>query len=197
MEWTVARRCRPGEATCGDLAVVEARGDSTLVAGIDGIGHGTAAERAAQRAAAVVRRDAGQDLVALARRCHQALRGTRGAALSLASLSGLSAELTWLGIGNVEARVIDGEQPAPSPRNSLVLVPGVAGHEPPPVSPETVPVRPGDILILATDGVRSTFADSLDISGSTQAISERVLSDHWQRPDDALVIAIRYLGRRT
>ena len=74
-QWTVARRCRPGEATCGDLAVVEARGDSTLVAGIDGIGHGTAAERAAQRAAAVVRRDAGQDLVALARRCHQALRG--------------------------------------------------------------------------------------------------------------------------
>ena len=53
---------------------------------------------------------------------------------------------------------------------------------------------PGDVLVLATDGIEARFADSLDISGSTQAISERILADHGKPSDDALVVAVRYLG---
>ena len=34
------------------------------------------------------------------------------------------------------------------------------------------------------------------LSGSTQTISERILSDHWKPADDALVVAVRYLGAR-
>jgi negative regulator of sigma-B (phosphoserine phosphatase) len=60
----------------------------------------------------------------------------------------------------------------------------------------TLEVRPGDVLVLATDGIEAAFADSLDISGSTQAISERILADHWKPSDDALVVAMRYLGAR-
>ena len=45
-------------------------------------------------------------------------------------------------------------------------------------------------------GSRPSFADSLDISGSTQAISERILADHGKPSDDALVVAVRYLGAR-
>ena len=62
--------------------------------------------------------------------------------------------------------------------------------------PRRSTVRPGDVLVLATDGVEAVFADSLDISGSTQAISERILADHWKPTDDALVVAVRYLGVR-
>jgi negative regulator of sigma-B (phosphoserine phosphatase) len=60
----------------------------------------------------------------------------------------------------------------------------------------TVTMRPGDVLLLATDGVDASFADSLQLSGSSQTISERILSDHWKPPDDALVIVVRYLGAR-
>ena len=35
-----------------------------------------------------------------------------------------------------------------------------------------------------------------DISGSTRAISERILADHWKPSDDGLVVAVRYLGVR-
>ena len=55
---------------------------------------------------------------------------------------------------------------------------------------------PGDVLVLATDGIQAVFADSLDISGSAQAITERILAAHRRPTDDALVVAVRYLGPR-
>ena len=79
VEWGVATRCRRGEATSGDLAVVTLLPEGVLVAGIDGLGHGAEAARAARRAAEVVRESRGRDLVLLVERCHVALqRHARG-----------------------------------------------------------------------------------------------------------------------
>lgn len=196
VKWGLATKCRHGEATSGDLAVVTFLPEGALVAGIDGLGHGTEAARAASKAAAVVWEDPTEDLVSLLERCHLALRDTRGAAMSLAFVSHSESRLTWLGVGSVEGRVLSGDRAARRPKGSLPLAPGVPGHELPVVRTATLDVRPGDVLILATDGIAVTFADSLDISGSPQAISERVLADHWEHRDDGLVVAIRYLGVR-
>lgn len=196
VEWGIATRRRRGEATSGDLGVVALLPAGALVAGIDGLGHGREAARAARRAAEVVRRSSSEDLVALIERCHSALRGTRGAAISLAFLSSAANAVTWLGVGNVEGRVVSGDIPQMAPKDSLALDPGLPGHELPPLRPTTLRVRAGDVLVLATDGIRNVFADTLDLSGSAQAISERILADHWKRPDDALVVAVRYLGAR-
>ena len=198
VEWGVTTRCRRGEAISGDLAVVILRPEGALVAGIDGLGHGREAARAASRAAEVVRASASQDLVLLAERCHAALRGTRGAAISLAFVSSSTSEMTWLGVGNVEGRVLSGD-PSTKRRlkGSLALQRGVPGHELPAMRTATLGVRPGDVLALATDGIRAAFADSLDITGSTQAISERILTEHRRSADDdALAVAVRYLGLR-
>ena len=194
VEWGTAARCRVGEVTSGDLAVVNLLPDGALVAGIDGLGHGTEAARAARRAAHVVRGSTGHDLVGLVDRCHHALRDTRGAAISLAFVSPRSSGMTWLGVGNVEGRVLSGDPSAPGPKGSLALGRGVLGHELPVVRPATLDVRSGDVLLLASDGVDAAFADSLDLSGSPQAISERILAAHWKPSDDAVVIAVRYLG---
>lgn len=197
VEWGVATRCRRGEAMSGDLAVVTLLPEGALVAGIDGLGHGSEAARAAGKAAEVVREGATQDLVALVQRCHAALRGTRGAAISLAFISSVKSGVTWLGVGNVEGRVLSGDPSARRPKGSLALGRGLPGHELPIVRTETLEVAPGDVLVLATDGIEANFADSLDISGSTQAISDRILANHRKRPDDALVVAVRYLGVRS
>ena len=61
VEWGVATRCRRGEATSGDLAVVALIPEGTLVAAIDGLGHGGEAARAARKAGAVVRESPSQD----------------------------------------------------------------------------------------------------------------------------------------
>ena len=104
--------------------------------------------------------------------------------------------MTWLGVGNVEGRVLSGDPSATKLKGSLPLGNGVPGHELPPVRPTRLDLRAGDVIVLATDGVGAAFADSLDVSGSAQAISERILADHWNPLDDALVVAIRYLGVR-
>jgi negative regulator of sigma-B (phosphoserine phosphatase) len=64
------------------------------------------------------------------------------------------------------------------------------------VKPATLPIEPGDVLLLATDGIHRAFADAPDVSGSPRTISERILARHWKAPDDALVVAVRYLGPR-
>jgi negative regulator of sigma-B (phosphoserine phosphatase) len=174
--------------------VVSLLPDGALVAGIDGLGHGTEAARAARRAADVLGRSTGHDLVQLVERCHHALQGTRGAAISLAFVSPRSSGMTWLGVGNVEGRVVSGDSSATGPKGSLALGRGVLGHELPVVRPATLDVRPGDVLLLASDGVDAAFADSLELWGSPQAISERILAAHWKPSDDAVVIAVRYLG---
>jgi negative regulator of sigma-B (phosphoserine phosphatase) len=196
IEWGIATRCRLGEAMSGDLAVVNLLPEGALVAGIDGLGHGSEAARAARKAAAVMRESRGEDLEGLVQRCHSALQGTRGAAISLAFVSASEGRMTWLGVGNVEGRVLSGDPAATRPKGSLALGRGVPGHELPAVRAATVTVAPGDVLLIATDGVDAGFADSLELSGSSQAISERILSDHWKPPDDALVIVVRYLGVR-
>jgi negative regulator of sigma-B (phosphoserine phosphatase) len=193
--WGVADRCRPGEQTSGDRAVVEVDDDGTLVAGIDGLGHGTEAAHAARLAAEAFRHAGGQSLVTLARRCHRALHGTRGVALSLVRVS-TDGVMSWLGVGNVQGRVIGCEPAARGPKSSLAVAPGIAGHTLPRLHTETVHLAPGDVVILATDGVRPEFADRLEVSGSVGAISERVIEASWARDDDALVISVRYLGPR-
>jgi hypothetical protein len=192
----MAMRCRRGEATSGDLAVVTLLPEGVLVAAIDGLGHGDEAARAARTAAEVVRQSPSQDLELLVQRCHDALKGTRGAAITLAFVSLSEGGVTWLGVGNVEGRVLSGDPAATQPKGSLPLGTGVPGHELPPVRATKLELRTGDVIVLATDGVASAFADSLDVSGSTQAISERILSDHWKPLDDGLVVTVRYLGVR-
>ena len=63
VEWAVAARCRRGEATSGDLAIVTWLPDGALVAAVDGLGHGSEAARAAEAAGRVVRESPSRDLV--------------------------------------------------------------------------------------------------------------------------------------
>lgn len=196
IEWGIATRCRSGETRNGDIGIVTLVSEGALVAGIDGIGHGREAAHAASRAADVVRHSSGRDLVELIGRCHNALQGTRGAAISLVFVSRAQSEMTWVGVGNVEGRVLSGDPLATRPKAALLLARGVPGHDLPAVRPATLAVAPGDVLMLATDGIDAAFADSLDISGRPQAISERILAKYWKRPDDALALSVRYLGDR-
>lgn len=196
IEWSVATQCRRGEATSGDLAVVELLPEGALVAAIDGLGHGSEAAHAAALAGDVVRERPSRDLVGLAERCHGALRDTRGAAFSLAFISPSEGTMTWLGVGNVEGRVLRAGPAAMRPKGSLALGSGIPGHELPRMSTATLDVQPGDLLVLATDGIEAAFGDSLDVSGSPQAIADRILAAHRKPADDALVVAVRYLGAR-
>jgi phosphoserine phosphatase RsbX len=194
LEWGAATRACRGEVEAGDLAVVTRNARGTLVAAIDGSGHGSPAAEAAEVGARVVRAHAGEDLFALVVRCHEALRSTRGAAISMAFFPDDQGAMEWLGIGNVEGRVFGGDGADPRPKSALLLASGVVGHELPTVTRETLELSHGDVLVFSTDGIRPSFVESLRLAGSPQEIAERVADDHWRPRDDGLVLVVRYLG---
>ena len=196
LAWGTAARSRSGETATGDSAVVTPVPGGTLVAAVDGCGHGDEAARAARIACDLVRRAASTDLVSLASQCHSLLRRTRGAAMSLAFLS-FAATITWLGIGSVQGRLLSGSRRSMSRASrSLRLVSGVVGHNVPSLTTATLTLEHGDVVIFATDGIAATFADALELLGHPQEIADRIVADHWKGADDALVLVARYLAAR-
>jgi hypothetical protein len=50
----------------------------------------------------------------------------------------------------------------------------------------------GDTLILVTDGIRSNFADVVNVRDPPQLIADRILAEYSKGLDDALVVVARY-----
>jgi hypothetical protein len=57
-----------------------------------------------------------------------------------------------------------------------------------------LPVAPGDLLLLATDGVRSDFAEGLRPQEEPQQLADRILARGFKGTDDALVLVACYRG---
>ena len=197
IEWGVATASRPGQRRSGDHHVVaEAPDGSVLLAALDGLGHGDEAADAAERAAAVLRAHPEASVIALTRRCHQELQGTRGVVMTLAQISPRDETLTWLGVGNVEGVLIRGRSEPRAPRESVLMRGGVVGYQLPPLSATVLALNRGDCLILATDGIRPEFSDDLPADGVPQRLAERLLTQFRREADDALALVARYRGAR-
>src|SRR5262245_5784401 len=91
-----------GQPEPGDTHLVQPFDHGCLVAVVDGLGHGADAGQAARQATGLMAKRPGDSILALVRDCHETLRSTRGAVLSLASFNTVQQTMTWTGIGNVE-----------------------------------------------------------------------------------------------
>ena len=69
---------------------------------------------------------------------------------------------------------------------------GVVGLELPRLQASVTTVAPGDVVILATDGISRTFLSGLRPLDTPQLLAERILRRHAKGTDDALVLAARY-----
>jgi negative regulator of sigma-B (phosphoserine phosphatase) len=195
VEWAVARRALPGEIESGDLHVVESFPGGSLLAAVDGLGHGSEAAVAARAAVEVLRHNAQESVLSLVRRCHRALQETRGAAMSLASFNSADSSLAWLAIGNVEGTLVRADPGTVPNRESLLLRGGVVGYRLPALHASLLSVGPGDLLVLATDGVDSGFtATEMNATEPLQALADRVLAQWGKETDDALVLVGRFPG---
>jgi serine phosphatase RsbU (regulator of sigma subunit) len=191
IEWGVASQAFDGQQKSGDMCLVKLLAREALVAVVDGLGHGDGAAAVAEIAIATLEACAGQSLVALVNHCHQALRQTRGAVMSLASLRPLDSTMSWLGVGNVEGslwRANVQEFPGPA---SLVLQGGLVGDHLPRLRASRVAITKGDLLIFATDGVQPHFPDPMVLTYPPQQVAEGILARNSRGTDDALVLVAR------
>jgi len=194
LERGVAGQAHEGEGRSGDLAVFAPSERGGLVAVIDGLGHGDAAADASELAAAIIKSHTHYPPQQLLERCHEELRRTRGAVMTLAWFDLEARTMEWTGVGNVEARFVRAGAGAGARHDSPVVLGGVVGYNLPQVRMGTVALEPGDAVAMATDGVAADYSVSLEPGVPAQQLAERVLEKHGKGTDDALAVVVRYLG---
>jgi negative regulator of sigma-B (phosphoserine phosphatase) len=150
---------------------------------------------AARVAASVLKRHGDEPLIQLMQRCHQELRHTRGVVLSMALFKPRTATMTWLGVGNVEGVLFRADGSTGPRRDSLILRSGVVGYRIPPLRPAELHVAAGDVLVFATDGVRSGISAFWPANPDTQKAADAILAEFGKETDDAMVLVVRYLGQ--
>lgn len=193
-EWGVETRSIAGTFGCGDDCVVQWHRTGGLVAVVDGLGHGPDASLAAHAALQELRAHAEDPPERLLERCHQAARRTRGLTMAIASIDANRGRMAWLGVGNVQGILVRASPARPFAGESLLVRSGVVGHRIPPIVPAVVALEAGDVLALATDGIRSGFESSIVAGGDVRTTAARILKLHARATDDALVVVVRYLG---
>ncbi|WP_369194194.1 SpoIIE family protein phosphatase [Streptomyces djakartensis] len=143
-----------GAEQSGDAWAWARAGDAVTLMLADGLGHGPEAARASSAAVTALHLCAHLSPADALRRLHDALKGTRGAAVSLARLDLGTGRLRFAGIGNVGARLRTG-----GTWRHLLARPGIVGvHRPTTLREEEADWTGDPLLVLHTDGLPSRWA---------------------------------------
>ncbi|MFI7020293.1 SpoIIE family protein phosphatase [Streptomyces sp. NPDC050164] len=147
-----------GAEYSGDAWAWVRSGDRLTLMLADGLGHGPEAARASSAAVTALHRWAHLSPAESLRRLHDALKGTRGAAVALAQLDVRAGRLRFAGIGNVGARLrADGTW------RPLLSRPGIVGvHRPATLREEEADWAADRLLVLHTDGLPSRWTPPSD-----------------------------------
>jgi hypothetical protein len=171
----------------GDDAAVVAVDEALVIALADGLGHGTAAREASQRAMSAFRREAARPLDDILRGCDTALHGTRGVAMSVLRFE--RGRLLHAGIGDVQAHLY-AQEGGTAVRFSGA--PGVlGGRRKAKIVVEEALVPERYLLVAFTDGLSSRLLATQEpeaFLAPPLVVAQRLLERFGRAHDDALVI---------
>lgn len=189
----IVRRARYDAQHCGDACGHWHADGITSLCVVDGLGHGEAAEVAANLALDYVARHLSQSLPEIFAGCDAHLRSTRGVVMGVAMIDEVSGRLAYAGVGNPRALVCG--------RNIVMFgaSPGIVGGGYRSLTNEAAMLRPGDLVILTTDGVEKGFdARRYDstLRADVHGLAERIMHDWRRESDDAAVLVFRHTGGR-
>ncbi|WP_178102899.1 MULTISPECIES: ATP-binding protein [unclassified Pseudomonas] len=188
LRYGVSQHSLHNDPACGDAWHLALEPGRLSVLVVDGLGHGSEAERAAR---------AGEEVFALApflsptelmNDLHIAMTGTRGGAVAIAQYHATAGRLTFTGIGNIGASLI-----SQGKSRGLASHPGIVGSQFRKAQPFDYPDASGQLLILYSDGLQSRW-NLQDYPGLAQrhpALIATVLHrDYCRGRDDVTVLVI-------
>ena len=185
----LARRPCFGEVVTGDGSVVQPLAQGLLVGIIDVLGHGAHAHELARMCERWLVAHAHADVVGLVQALHREIKGSLGAALTLAHLDITGRSMTVVGVGNTRLYGLR------TPSLCIEAQPGiVGGSNLPHLRPSVVRIAPQDVLLFTTDGI----SEQLDMEllqplrqHPVHRIAQQVLRDHGKDYDDATCLVLR------
>jgi negative regulator of sigma-B (phosphoserine phosphatase) len=186
LDASIHGRPKIGESCSGDAGLVVPLEDVTWVLLVDALGHGPKAHEVARMAVdEAAKFDVDHGVEDGLQRLHERLRGSRGAAATLARFDPTGA--TFCGVGNVEVRGLGGFDMPFAPSSGVL---GGRMRRPRAVRVE-LPTRTR--LLFYTDGVarRAPFDSLATLDGTTACTT--LLDHHSHLHDDATVIHVTYL----
>jgi hypothetical protein len=141
-----------GETECGDAWHIDHGKQLISVLLVDGLGHGPEAAAVALIATTTFRRLPGSPPDRILQVMSDAMRGSRGAAVSVAVINKAERTLTFSGVGNVDGRVVAADR-----TEHLVPQNGIVGHTMPIVRSTRVAWPEGACLVMHSDGITTRW----------------------------------------
>lgn len=176
-----------GEQVNGDGWASKSSNGTTDIMVVDGLGHGQSAYEAAVAASDAFMQTTTDPARALTT-VHDALRGTRGAAVAIARMSRAGSSLRFCGVGNISATIVD-----PAARRSAVSLYGIVGHQMREAREFTYPWSGESTLIMHSDGLTTRWdLDSYPalLRRDAVLIAGVLWKDHRRHNDDSTVVVV-------
>jgi len=177
-----------GETVSGDGYSIREDSGGVFLVVMDALGHGSPAAEVLESALALIRTAEPRPIDRMFQILDERLSGTRGAVAAMALISPSASRLTWASIGDVQGTIASGLA-----RTTLVGRPGILGYGRHSVSARSVPFGIGDVLCLATDGVRPEFAFEVQPILGLETIARRVATC-MKADDDSLAVLAQLDG---
>jgi len=189
MEFGIVYRPKSGRSVSGDAYLIKEEEEATLICLVDGLGSGEGAAEAAQAAIGCVEVNGTLSLSDIMAKCHQALKGTRGAVIALTRISFVESTVTFVGVGNIGIHVRSTAPIKPISKN------GIVGYRLPRLKEFAYPYTPGDIFVLHTDGISNRFtldnAMWMQEAQDVQTLADEIAQNFGKENDDLTVIIAR------
>lgn len=199
--WSTGAICvpKPGEQVSGDGWVMAHAPNHSLLAVVDGLGHGLLAGEAAKEAVRIMRQNVARTPAEIIAAAHAALGVTRGAALAVAEIQGqrhsgpdASFEVRFAGVGNIAGVIL-----APECRRSMVSHHGIVGHNLRKVQMFQYSLPVNALLIMHSDGLKSSW--SLErypgLFGRHPSLIAGVLYRDFTRQSDDVTVVVAKAAR--
>ncbi|HYJ47136.1 MAG TPA: ATP-binding protein, partial [Pyrinomonadaceae bacterium] len=176
-------RPHPGEDSNGDAYFIRTRNQLTLIAVVDGLGHGEGAKEASDAALDTFDDWKGEQPDHLLQAAHDALRSTRGAVAGAAVIDEARGRFSYAGVGNIMVRVYGAPEHV-----SPISTNGTLGARLGQLRLWTYPWAEGATLVMASDGVSASW-DMESYPGllrrSPQLLAGVLMRDYGRDTDDA------------
>ena len=188
-ERAVISTAAPGESVSGDAWRMIERDGHLAVMVADGLGHGVLAAEAADRAAALFDEAAFlHPPAAYCERAHQALAGTRGAALASAHVSP-AGQVTYASVGNIASTIVSGDAARGLPSQN-----GTVGLQMRRVQTFEGNLAERSVLVMQSDGLTNRWSTGAYAGLWTRhpaVIAGVLYRDCLRGKDDATIVVVK------